>query len=290
MFPETAAAELSRALAFAIEAASLLASTKRWHARCERVGVDEAHTEVRIALERFVTMWTRWRHEVDDSEQLAGVAAGLLALRDLVRSAQPSLHVPEDIVAAARMGARPVALPPLSASSTPWRNEPVSEPLPPARVMAIGGGYTDAYSGSSGDEGVTRLRDALNSFAAATNADAAFVIDRLGMVLAESGTIDARSQTTLRSIAPPDPTRDDALRCLRDDGFLFHSDDRTGHDVYLQLVAGRILLVLVFTHRISNALVRQVACKHTDEMESAARSLRGVGELTDLHLDALLRG
>ena len=131
------------------------------------------------------------------------------------------------------------------------------------------------------EEEYARLTDAVTRLQRDAGAISAFMIDRSGQPIASAGAVADVDATSLASLTAGNVAATEGLAQLigeRQFSALFHEGE-TKH-MHMTLVAGKIILVIVFDERSSLGLVRLRVRKASAEF---VRILDAVGKKADNH-------
>jgi predicted regulator of Ras-like GTPase activity (Roadblock/LC7/MglB family) len=131
------------------------------------------------------------------------------------------------------------------------------------------------------------------------NAKGVFVVDRNGQLIAEAGEMRGIDTTSLASLTAGSVAATGGLaKIVGEEEFPIHFHQGQRDNLHMTLIAGRIILVVVFDERSSLGLVRlrvkkagtQLA-KVFEEIQKKAESTGGAGtpfaEITDEDIDNL---
>jgi predicted regulator of Ras-like GTPase activity (Roadblock/LC7/MglB family) len=131
------------------------------------------------------------------------------------------------------------------------------------------------------------------------NAKGVFVVDRNGQLIAEAGEMRGIDTTSLASLTAGSVAATGGLaKIVGEEEFPIHFHQGQRDNLHMTLIAGRIILVVVFDDRSSLGLVRlrvkkagtQLA-KVFEEIQKKAESTSGAGtpfaEITDEDIDNL---
>ena len=117
------------------------------------------------------------------------------------------------------------------------------------------------------DEEYRRIQDALSRLLKDAGAQSVFMIDRSGQPIASVGDVADVDATALASLSAGDVAATEGLaRLIGEKQFnsLFHEGER--QHIHITLIAGRVILVVVFDEGSSLGLVRLRVRKATGEL------------------------
>ncbi len=137
-----------------------------------------------------------------------------------------------------------------------------------------------------------------------SNAKAVFLVDRNGQLIAATGETDHLDTTSLASLTAGNIAATGGLAKLigeKEFSILFHEGEKD--NIHISIVAGRVILVVIFDQRSSLGLVRLRVRKASEELghvfddlsRKSAESSSGVGgaspfaEISDDDIDNLFR-
>lgn len=148
------------------------------------------------------------------------------------------------------------------------------------------------------DEEFRRITLVCDRLCREANARVVFVIDKNGTLIASSGDTEHLDSTSLASLVAGEIAATGGLAKLigeKDFNTLFHEGVRD--NLHISLVAGRVILVVIFDNRSSLGLVRLRVKKSSEELtkifESLMKRMESAGapspfaEITDEDIDNL---
>src|SRR6058998_4015566 len=107
------------------------------------------------------------------------------------------------------------------------------------------------------EEEFTKIRDVISRLRTECNAKVVFLVDKNGQQIAANGELNAIDTTALASLAAGNVAATDSLARLigeKEFSVLFHEGERD--NLHISIVAGRVILVVIFDERSSLGLVR----------------------------------
>jgi len=154
------------------------------------------------------------------------------------------------------------------------------------------------------DEEYQRILAIADKLLRESNAKAVFLVDRNGQLIAATGETEHLDTTSLASLTAGNIAATGGLAKLigeKEFSILFHEGEKD--NIHISIVAGRIILVLIFDQRSSLGLVRlrvkkasgeferifEVLDQRSDEEEAAGDSQNPFAEITDDDIDNLFR-
>jgi predicted regulator of Ras-like GTPase activity (Roadblock/LC7/MglB family) len=152
------------------------------------------------------------------------------------------------------------------------------------------------------EEEYQKIREVITRLRSECNAKVVFLVDKNGQQIAASGELDSIDTTALASLAAGNVAATDSLARLigeKEFSILFHEGERD--NLHISVVAGRVILVVIFDERSSLGLVRLRVKKGSAELgtildvmlkKSAAPRRAAAGgspfaEITDEDIDKL---
>ena len=147
-----------------------------------------------------------------------------------------------------------------------------------------------------------RIREVMSRLRSECNAKMVFLIDKNGQQICAQGEIDAIDTTALASLAAGNVAATDSLARLigeKEFSILFHEGERD--NLHISVVAGRVILVVIFDERSSLGLVRLRVKRGSTDLRTvldsvwnraaspkkAAAGGSPFGEITDEDIDRL---
>ncbi|NNL86657.1 MAG: roadblock/LC7 domain-containing protein [Myxococcales bacterium] len=111
-------------------------------------------------------------------------------------------------------------------------------------------------------------------------AKAVFVVDRNGQLIAEAGEIQGVDTTSLASLTAGSVAATSGLaRLIGEDDFPIHFHQGQRDNLHINIVAGRLILVVVFDERSSLGLVRLRVKRASGELARVFEEIRKKSEL-----------
>ena len=113
-----------------------------------------------------------------------------------------------------------------------------------------------------------RIREVMARLRSECNAKMVFLIDKNGQSICAQGETDAIDTTALASLAAGNVAATDSLARLigeKEFSILFHEGERD--NLHISVVAGRVILVVIFDEKSSLGLVRLRVKKASQELE-----------------------
>ncbi|HXU12762.1 MAG TPA: roadblock/LC7 domain-containing protein [Candidatus Binatia bacterium] len=152
------------------------------------------------------------------------------------------------------------------------------------------------------EEEFTKIREVISRLRGECNAKVVFLVDKNGQQIAAIGELNSIDTTALASLAAGNVAATDSLARLigeKEFSVLFHEGERD--NLHISVVAGRVILVVIFDERSSLGLVRLRVKKGSHELaaildvmlkKSAAPRKAAAGgtpfsEITDEDIDKL---
>lgn len=152
------------------------------------------------------------------------------------------------------------------------------------------------------EEEFTKIREVISRLRGECNAKVVFLVDKNGQQIAAIGELNSIDTTALASLAAGNVAATDSLARLigeKEFSVLFHEGERD--NLHISVVAGRVILVVIFDERSSLGLVRLRVKKGSNELaaildvmlkKSAAPRKAAAGgspfaEITDEDIDKL---
>ncbi len=148
------------------------------------------------------------------------------------------------------------------------------------------------------DEEYRRIAAVCDKLGREANARVVFVIDKNGQLIASAGEADKLDSTSLASLVAGEIAATGGLAQLmgeKEFSTLFHEGTRD--NLHISLVAGRVILVIIFDNRSSLGLVRLRVKKCSEELTQIFETLMHrsetsghhapFGEITDEDIDKL---
>ncbi|HZN01945.1 MAG TPA: roadblock/LC7 domain-containing protein [Candidatus Polarisedimenticolia bacterium] len=147
-----------------------------------------------------------------------------------------------------------------------------------------------------------RIREVMARLRSECNAKMVFLIDKNGQQICAQGETDAIDTTALASLAAGNVAATDSLARLigeKEFSILFHEGERD--NLHISVVAGRVILVVIFDERSSLGLVRLRVKRGSTDLRTvletvwsrsaaprkAAAGGSPFGEITDEDIDRL---
>jgi predicted regulator of Ras-like GTPase activity (Roadblock/LC7/MglB family) len=147
-----------------------------------------------------------------------------------------------------------------------------------------------------------RIREVIARLRSECNAKMVFLIDKNGQSICAQGETDAIDVTALASLAAGNVAATDSLARLigeKEFSILFHEGERD--NLHISVVAGRVILVVIFDERSSLGLVRlrvkrgstdlrtvlEIVWNRSASPKKAAAGGSPFGEITDEDIDRL---
>jgi predicted regulator of Ras-like GTPase activity (Roadblock/LC7/MglB family) len=146
------------------------------------------------------------------------------------------------------------------------------------------------------DEG-HRIQASVNSLVLAANAKVVFVVDKNGQLIAAAGDLEQIDTTSLASLTAGNIAATGGMaKLLRENEFATQFHEGKNAHIHIQLVANRMILVVIFGAESSLGLVRLRVRKTTEELmeivetmakRPAAKDGAPFAEITDEDIDNL---
>jgi len=117
------------------------------------------------------------------------------------------------------------------------------------------------------EEELTLMQVIVDRLLRESSANVVFIIDKNGQLISASGDTDQIDTTSLASLTAGNIAATGGIaKLLRENEFLtqFHEGEKT--KIHIQLVASRVILVVIFDNRTSPGMVRLRGKKATDEI------------------------
>ena len=148
-----------------------------------------------------------------------------------------------------------------------------------------------------------RIREVIARLRSECNAKMVFLIDKNGQSICAQGEIDAIDTTALASLAAGNVAATDSLARLigeKEFSILFHEGERD--NLHISVVAGKVILVVIFDERSSLGLVRLRVKRGSTDLRTVLESVWNrsaspkkavagggspFGEITDEDIDRL---
>lgn len=114
-----------------------------------------------------------------------------------------------------------------------------------------------------------RIREIIGRLRTECNAKIVFLVDKNGQQLAATGEIDAIDTTALASLAAGNVAATDSLARLlgeKEFSILFHEGEKD--NLHISVVAGKVILVVIFDERSSLGLVRLRVRRGSTDLKS----------------------
>lgn len=154
------------------------------------------------------------------------------------------------------------------------------------------------------DEELNRINSTLEKLLREANAKSIFLVDKNGQLISGVGDIEHLDSTSLASLTAGNIAATGGLAKLigeKEFSILFHEGEKD--NLHISIVAGRVILVVIFDQRSSLGLVRLRVKKASDElsrifedlqqkteqMEKSGLSQSPFAEITDDDIDNLFR-
>jgi len=154
------------------------------------------------------------------------------------------------------------------------------------------------------DEELNRINNTLEKLLREANAKSIFLVDKNGQLISGVGEVEHLDSTSLASLTAGNIAATGGLAKLigeKEFSILFHEGEKD--NLHISIVAGRVILVVIFDQRSSLGLVRLRVKKASDElsrifedlqqkteqMEKSGMSQSPFAEITDDDIDNLFR-
>ncbi len=154
------------------------------------------------------------------------------------------------------------------------------------------------------DEEFQLIKDLIARLKADSQAKVVFIVDKNGQQIAAQGDLESLDTTSLASLTAGNVAATDGLARLigeREFPVLFHEGERD--NVYIAIVAQRVILVVIFDERSSLGLVRLRVKRATQDLERIFEAIQKkvesekdrtdidspFAEITDDDIDSLFR-
>jgi predicted regulator of Ras-like GTPase activity (Roadblock/LC7/MglB family) len=152
------------------------------------------------------------------------------------------------------------------------------------------------------DEEFAEINAILGKLLVESNAKAIFLVDKDGQLISSAGETQAMDTTSLASLTAGNIAATGGLAKLlgeKEFSVLFHEGEKD--NLHISLVAGRVILVVIFDNRSSLGLVRLRVRKWNEELQKVFNAIeerakqKGSGgqsvftEITDEDIDNLFR-
>jgi predicted regulator of Ras-like GTPase activity (Roadblock/LC7/MglB family) len=118
------------------------------------------------------------------------------------------------------------------------------------------------------DEEFQKIRQALQRLLQDASANLVFLVDKNGQQIAAVGDMSSLDTTSLASLTAGNVAATDGLARLigeKEFSILFHEGEKD--NIHISIVAGRVILVVIFDDRASLGLVRLRVRRATAELE-----------------------
>jgi predicted regulator of Ras-like GTPase activity (Roadblock/LC7/MglB family) len=152
------------------------------------------------------------------------------------------------------------------------------------------------------EEEFIKIREVISRLRTECNAKVVFLVDKNGQQIAANGELNSIDTTALASLAAGNVAATDSLARLigeKEFSVLFHEGERD--NLHISVVAGRVILVVIFDERSSLGLVRlrvkkgsaelgailDVMLKKSAQPRKAASGGSPFAEITDEDIDKL---
>src|SRR5499426_937498 len=153
------------------------------------------------------------------------------------------------------------------------------------------------------EEEYARIREVIDRLRTECNAKVVFLVDKNGQQIAANGELQAIDTTALASLAAGNVAATDSLARLigeKEFSVLFHEGERD--NLHISVVAGRVILVVIFDERSSLGLVRLRVKRGSTDLRAVLESVWNraaspkkaaagggspFGEITDEDIDRL---
>ncbi len=119
------------------------------------------------------------------------------------------------------------------------------------------------------DEEFKKIQAVLEKLLRESNSKAIFLVDKNGQLIAASGATDHLDATSLASLTAGNIAATGGLAKLigeKEFSILFHEGEKD--NLHLSIIAGRVILVVIFDQRSSLGLVRLRVRKAGEELEA----------------------
>ncbi|MEW5765190.1 MAG: roadblock/LC7 domain-containing protein [Acidobacteriota bacterium] len=154
------------------------------------------------------------------------------------------------------------------------------------------------------EEEFQKIKDIISKLRVDANANVVFLVDKNGQQIAATGDVERLDTTSLASLTAGNVAATDGLAKLigeKEFAVLFHEGEK--ENIHISIVAGKVILVVIFDERSSLGLVRlrvkrsseelsrvfhQIMEKTERERATGASALESpFAEITDADIDAL---
>jgi predicted regulator of Ras-like GTPase activity (Roadblock/LC7/MglB family) len=152
------------------------------------------------------------------------------------------------------------------------------------------------------DEEFKRISSVIEKLLREANAKVIFLVDKNGQLIAANGAVEHLDTTSLASLTAGNIAATGGLAKLigeKEFSILFHEGEKD--NLHISIVAGRVILVVIFDSRSSLGLVRlrvkkssdelavifQDLAKKSEEMEKGGNANSPFAEITDDDIDNL---
>jgi predicted regulator of Ras-like GTPase activity (Roadblock/LC7/MglB family) len=154
------------------------------------------------------------------------------------------------------------------------------------------------------EEEFQRIKDIISKLRVDANANVVFLVDKNGQQIAATGDVERLDTTSLASLTAGNVAATDGLAKLigeKEFAVLFHEGEK--ENIHISIVAGKVILVVIFDERSSLGLVRLRVKRSSEELSRVFQQImektereRATGasalespfaEITDADIDAL---
>jgi predicted regulator of Ras-like GTPase activity (Roadblock/LC7/MglB family) len=124
------------------------------------------------------------------------------------------------------------------------------------------------------EEEFNQIKQIISKLRVDANAQVVFLVDKNGQQIAAHGDIENLDTTSLASLTAGNVAATDGLARLigeKEFSILFHEGEKD--NIHISIVAGRVILVVIFDERSSLGLVRLRVKKASDELNKVFASI-----------------